>query len=71
MNRETWGRVLSNPTVWLVLLLVEWFGIGWLLSRALPGDPASYATWVKIVLAVAWVSAITAFNYVLRRRLVR
>jgi hypothetical protein len=71
VNRETVGRVLSNPTVWLVFLLVEWFGLGWLVLSALPGDPVTYAPWVKIVLAFAWIGGITAFNYLLRRRLIR
>jgi hypothetical protein len=67
--KEQVRDALSNPTIWLMFLLVEWFGVGWLVSLVLRGDPATYATWVKVVLAVAWFCAITAFNYLLRRRL--
>lgn len=69
--REVIRGALLNPTIWLALLLVEWFGLGWLVSLALPGDPATYATWVKVVPAVLWFGGITAFNYLLRRRLLQ
>ena len=58
-----------NPTVAIVVTVGMWVGVGALVSAALPPTPSSYATWVKVVLGVAWFAIALSVGYLIRRHL--
>ena len=63
--------VKFNPTAWLAFQLVEFIVMIRVLALVLPGDPATYPTWVKALVLVGVFAGLFALNYALRRRFSR
>ena len=68
MSELRWRPILDSP-FWIVVLVAEWMILGWSASLLLPGDPATYLTWLKPVVLVAFFLGLGSFNYFVRRRL--